>query len=231
MNLAALAEASEAAGLALRGALRLEAAEQVGPLASVRSVALFGFTGGRQWPAFTASPEAADGRPHPLDRWSRRVLTALAEPYGATALFPSDGPPYMPFQRWAQRAEPVAPSPLGLFIHPRYGLWHSYRGALAFGETWDIPAPEPEPSPCESCDGRPCLSACPVGAFAPEVYAVDACASWVGRAEGRRCAETGCLARHACPVGRDYAYGPEQASFYMRAFVAARGSKPAASRG
>ena len=222
MTLDALAEAAEAAGLALRGAFHLEPAEQVGSLALARSVVLFGFVGGRQWPAFAASPEAADGRPNPLDRWSRRLLTALAAPYGATAFFPSDGPPYMPFQRWAQRAEPVAPSPLGLLIHPSYGLWHSYRGALAFAQTLDLRAPERAPGPCESCDGRPCLSACPVGAFTPEGYDVGACAEWVGSAEGQRCAQAGCLARHACPVGRPYAYAPQQASFYMRAFIAAR---------
>jgi hypothetical protein len=136
----------------------------------------------------------------------------------------------MPFQRWAQRAEPVAPSPLGLLIHPRYGLWHSYRGALAFAQAFDVAAPKRAPSPCESCDGRPCLSACPVGAFTGDGYAVGDCASWVGSVAGRPCAETGCLARHACPVGRDYAYGPEQASFYMRAFVTARESKPPATR-
>jgi len=222
MNLAALTEAAEAEGLALRGAFNLEPAERVGPLASALSVTLFGFVGGRQWPAFAASAEAADGLPHPLDRWSRRLLTALAAPYGATALFPSDGPPYMPFQRWAQRAEPVAPSPLGLLIHPRYGLWHSYRGALAFAQALELGAREEMASPCESCEGRPCLSACPVGAFTSEGYDVDACAVWVGSAAGRLCAETGCLARHACPVGRSFAYGPEQAAFYMREFVAAR---------
>jgi hypothetical protein len=221
VNLAALTQAAEAAGLALRGAIRLDPEERVGPLAAARSVALFGFVGGRQWPAFAASPEAADGLAHPLDRWSRRVLSALGEPYGATALFPSDGPPYMPFQRWAQRAEPVAPSPLGLFIHPRYGLWHSYRGALAFAQALDGVDREPEASPCEACDDRPCLSACPVGAFTGAGYDVAACAAWV-QGEGRPCAQGGCLSRHACPVGRDYAYGPEQASFYMRAFVAAR---------
>ena len=37
------------------------------------------------------------------------------------------------------RAEAVAPSPLGILIHPDYGLWHAYRGALAFAERLALP--------------------------------------------------------------------------------------------
>ena len=50
---------------------------------------------------------------------------------GAAPIYPFGGPPYWPFQRWAQRAEAVFPSPLGILIHPEYGLWHAYRAALA----------------------------------------------------------------------------------------------------
>jgi hypothetical protein len=222
MTLAELTAAAEAAGLAYRGGFLLTAKERVGPLASLRSVALFGNVGARQWPAFAASPEAADGRPHPLDRWSRRVLGALAERFGAAALFPFDGSPYWPFQRWAQRAEPLSPSPLGLFIHPRYGLSHSYRGALGLAEPLELGAAEQAPNPCEACAARPCLSTCPVGAFSGGGYDVAACAAWL-KGAGQACMAGGCLARRACPVGPEYAQSPEQAAFHIRAFVAARG--------
>lgn len=222
MNLAGVGAAATAAGLALRGGLALTDEERVGPLAKARSLILLGFVGAEQWPAFAGSPEASDDAPHPLDRWSRRVVGALAESLGATALFPFDGPPYWPFQRWAQRAEPLHRSPLGMLIHPRYGLWHSFRGALAFAEPLDLPPPEPSPSPCASCDGRPCLSACPVGAFTDGGYDVAACAGWLRQRESGDCMGGGCLARRACPVGRAFAQPPETAAFYMRAFLAAR---------
>ncbi len=93
------------------------------------------------WDAFAASPEASDGLDHPLDRWSRRLIEALARELGGKALFPFGGPPFLPFQRWAERAEPVHSSPIGLLIHPDYGLWHSYRGALGFAEALDAPEP------------------------------------------------------------------------------------------
>ena len=214
--------AVEACGLSARGVVRLSAPERVGALREVRSLVLIGMIGARNWPAFAGSPEACDGAPHPLDRWSRRLIGALAERAGAVALFPFDGPPYWPFQAWARRAEPLFASPLGLLIHPIYGLWHSFRGALAF--EGDIEAAEAAPanSPCETCATRPCLSACPVGAFSSAGYDVAACASLLRQAGGDACRAGGCLARRACPIERDEAHAPEQASFHMRAFLAAR---------
>ena len=30
------------------------------------------------------------------------------------------------------RAEGLKPSPIGILMHPQFGLWHAYRGALLF---------------------------------------------------------------------------------------------------
>jgi ferredoxin len=214
--------AVERTGLVPRGALLLEDGERQGALAGIRTIVLAGMAGRRGWGAFAASPEAVDGLDHPLDRWSRRVIEALAADLAALALFPFRGPPYWPFQQWARRAEPVHPSPIGLLIHPVYGLWHSYRGALGFHEALDSPEPSAVPSPCESCSGRWCLKACPVGAFSAADYDVSACVGHLKTAAGADCMGFGCRARLACPVGAEHAYGPEQASFTMRAFLRAR---------
>jgi hypothetical protein len=211
------------AGLVPRGALSLTDDERAGELAEIRTIVLAGMAGREGWRAFAASPEASDGLADPLDRWSRRVTGALARELGGQALFPFGGPPFLPFQRWAQRAEPVHSSPIGLLIHPRYGLWHSYRGALGFHEALAISEPAAVPSPCESCSGRWCLSACPVGAFSPGAYDVAACAGYLKSAAGRDCMAGGCQARRACPVGVEHAYGPEQASLIMRAFLRGQG--------
>ena len=151
------------------------------------------------WAAFRAAGPAGD---HPLDRWSRMVLDEFA----GRALLPGDGPPWLPFQRWAQAADAVYPSPIGILIHPEFGLWHGYRGALAFAEALPTPARDPRPSPCESCADRPCLSTCPVNAFGSEGYDVPACTGHLADPAGADCLETGCRARRACPVGRDYHY-------------------------
>ena len=218
-HLAHVSAAIAETGLVPRGALRLDESERRGALAGVRTIVLAGMVGCEGWGAFAASPETRDGLADPLDRFSRRVIGALAQALGGAALFPFGGPPWLPFQQWARRAEPVHASPLGLLIHPRYGLWHSYRGALGFSEALAIPEPEADPSPCDSCLGRWCLNACPVGAFSPDAYDVAACAAHLCSAAGADCMGLGCRARRACPVGAEHAYGPDQASFLMRAFL------------
>jgi hypothetical protein len=218
--LAAIRTAIEAAGLAWRGAFHPEPGDGV-PVAC-GTLVLLGFVGHAQWPGFERSAEAADGAPDPLDRWSRRVVRALAAALGGSALFPFGGPPFLPFHLWARRAEPVFTSPLGLLIHPVHGLWHSYRGAIAFAERLDLPATRDPGSPCDSCAGRPCLSACPVGAFTGTLYRVGECVAHLRTAAGTDCLSGGCLARRACPIGEESRYGDAEAAFHMRSFLAAQ---------
>ncbi|MGR3313773.1 hypothetical protein [Roseovarius indicus] len=167
------------------------------------------------WPAFTASPEYRDDTPHPLDRWSLRVITGMAERLGATPFFPFGGPPYQPFIAWAKASGRAHSSPVGLLVHDTAGLMISYRGALGFAER--IEAPAPPPNPCETCQTRPCLTACPVDAFASGSYDVAACKTDLER-PGNDCMTRGCAVRRACPVSRDYGRLEAQSSFHMRAF-------------
>jgi hypothetical protein len=210
-------------GLAPRGALLVEESERARELEGVRTIVLAGVVGREGWDAFAASPEASDGLDDPLDRWSLRVIEAIAREFGGKALFPFGGPPFLPFQRWAQRAESVHSSPIGLLIHPYYGLWHSYRGALGLREGLAVPERPALASPCESCTGRWCLKTCPVSAFSEVAYDVAACAGYLKSAAGADCLGAGCQARRACPVGADHAYGPEQAKFLMAAFLHGQG--------
>ncbi len=184
------------------------------------TVVLLGVVGGSCWEAFQAAEESRQ-LPVPLDRWSRRIVTGLAAELGADALFPFGGPPFLPFMRWARRAEAVHPSPIGPLIHPDYGLWHAYRGALVFAESIDLPAADERPSPCDTCADKPCLTTCPVAAFSQGGYDVPACIGHIAGDRGGDCLGGGCLARRACPVGVAYQYRRAQMSFHMRAFLAA----------
>ncbi len=224
MEIATLAAALGAHGLILRGGFEPRAGDAVPPLDGgrpARTLMMVGNAGPEMWQAFAASPEY-DGAPDPLNRWSERIIGAVAAEAGARALFPFGGPPYLPFVAWAKRAEPVAESPLGILIHPDYGLWHAYRGALAFAEALELPPRAERPRPCDTCVERPCLSACPVGAFSAQGYDVSACTDHISAPEGTDCMENACQARRACPVGRDYLYAPAQAGFHMRHFLKAR---------
>lgn len=218
----ALEAAVRDAGLAPRGVVRLTPGDGVPPLADGRpavALMLVGWRGRAGWAGFAASPERRDGSRDPLDRWSRRVIGGVATAQGALALFPFDGPPWWPFQRWGRRAEGLAASPLGLLVDAEVGLWHGWRGALAVAEDLG-PEAVPQVSPCADCAGRPCLSACPVDAFTGEAYATDRCRSHLEGHAGGLCRTDGCRARDACPVGRAHRYAPDQIRFLMNAFRA-----------
>lgn len=211
-------------GLFVRGVATISAAEidEYGLDPELNRLALIGNIGSSYWDDFSASPEFADGRPDPLDRWSRRIAEVVAAEFELRALYPFEGPPYFPFQRWANRAEGLAASPLGVLIHPEYGVWHSYRFALLAREidtAWRAPEGE---SPCLTCVDQPCLRRCPVEAYSTTGFAVDTCAGYLADTPDASCREAGCEARHACPVAPQHAYRPAQSVFHLRAFLDAR---------
>lgn len=183
------------------------------------TLVLIGADGGAMWRAFSAAPEAADGAPDPLDRWSRRVIGAVAAGIGARAVFPFDGPPWPPFVRWAARGEGSRPSPVAMPVSPTRGLWASYRGALALAERLELPA-APAGAPCPACPA-PCLAACPVDAFAGGRYDVAACTAHVASRAGTAC-RSGCLVRRSCPAGTGAEPPAAQRRFHMTAFLAAQ---------
>ena len=187
-----------------------------------QSVLLIGHAGSSIWPQFTNW--LAQQIPPPensLDAWSNTIITAAAAGVGGRAVFPSDRP-YLPFQQWATEAEGLRPSPLCILIHPVYGLWHAYRGAILLTDSALNEPLEKLSHPCDTCVEKPCLSACPVEAFSDGGYDVAACRSHLKTEAGQTCKTGGCLARLTCPIGREYTYEPEQMRFHMQAFAPAK---------
>lgn len=218
-----LAGRLEAFGLHLRGSARLRDDEikryEFDPARP--EIALVGNIGSSYWPVFSDSPEFHDGEDHPLDRWSRRVAASIAGEFDLVPVFPFDGPPYLPFVQWAQRAEALSASPIGVLMHPGYGLWHSYRFAL-LGNGFPAEAAAETDSPCLTCADKPCLQRCPVDAFDGNGYDVPACSAYLRATPLAECHALGCLARFACPVATELRYLPEQGRFHLQAFLAAR---------
>ncbi|MEM9764059.1 MAG: ferredoxin [Pseudomonadota bacterium] len=214
-----VAEVLCADGLAVTGWLALgNAVPSDGLAPGVQALALIGPDGPAMWAAFTAAPEFADGRAHPMDRWSWRVIGDAAALLEADAVFPTDGPPYPPFLSWAMRAEAAAPSPLGMVATPARGLMASWRGALAFRAVPDaMPAAVmgSERPVCAAC-AQPCATACPAGAFQSAGYDADACRAFLDTPEGAVCTAAGCLARRACPAS--LSLSAAQQAFHLAAF-------------
>ncbi len=202
-------------GLVLRGGFTFEPHEG----APARSVLLVGNVGGAYWSHFsrwraTQPPDIPD----PLDRWSRLAIGQVAQQFAARVVMPNDRP-FAPFQQWAMRAEALRPSPLGILMHPRYGLWHAYRGAMLFDVEILIHRDENPIHPCDACIGKPCMNSCPVDAHSLHGFAYRTCIAHVRSQAGRQCIDDGCRARNACPVGRKHAYPPEVQAFHQQAFA------------
>jgi len=227
MDYQQVVDAVEKTGLAVRGGFRPLGPEEEkeipqGTGTGGKTVILVGNAGPAMWSAFAAAvPEIQrQEADNPLDDWTRVVVDAVAAELQCRALYPFDGPDYLPFQRWALRAGNVFASPIGPLIHPKYGLWHAYRGALVFNGRLDLPEPPGLPSPCVTCQDKPCLAACPAGAFpAPGNYDVAACVGHLGSEAGEPCMSGGCLARRACPVGTEFTYPARHARFHMQRFL------------
>jgi hypothetical protein len=217
-----MAAALAAHGLILRGGFSFvpdEAAPAGLSGEPAKSLLLVGQAGAAPWPHFLKWRERQPaGLRNPLDTWARQVIGDVARRFGARAVSPSDRP-YLPFQRWAMRAEGLKASPLGILMHPQYGLWHAYRGALLFDVEVSVEPPRQAIHLCDLCAGKPCLTSCPVDAYDGSSFNHAACLAHVRGERGGRCRNDGCLDRNACPYGTEYRYPQDEQAFHMAAFA------------
>ena len=181
-----------------------------------QSLILLGPDGDSFWPLFKAATEYLDGKPDPVDRWSTRVVSALAQEFGGTALFPFGQTPPLPFIGWALKTGQSFVSRANLLIHAEAGLWVSYRGALALPYVTDIPAPAA--NPCDTCTDQPCLTACPPRALTEHGYDIPACHAYLNSKPGQSCMTKGCAVRAACPVSQNHGRPHEQSAHHMSYF-------------
>ena len=166
------------------------------------------------WTHFINSPEYTDGQKDPIDRYSKRVIEKLAD--GAAVSFPSDGPPYAPFIAWAIGSGRFWQSPTGMMVHDVAGLMISIRGAIHINGQL---AHKAAASPCDSCQGQPCVSACPVTALGADIaYDVPKCKAYLDTQDGDDCMSNGCAVRRACPISQSFDRPNAQSAFHMQAF-------------
>lgn len=207
-------------GLFVRGAFHPAPEDGVRALADGRAaetVVLVGNAGKALWTAFRRDIPTIAGK-DPLDTWVDAHLERAASALDAEIVF-ATRKPWPPIQRWAMKAGGVHRSPIGILIHPEFGLWHVYRGALLFARKLALPSAPASESPCDTCAKKPCLTACPADAFQPDRFDMLACVGHVESPKGKACTTGGCLARRACPVGRPHAYVAEEGAFHMAAVV------------
>ncbi|MCH9852323.1 MAG: hypothetical protein K0U45_02345 [Alphaproteobacteria bacterium] len=192
--------------------------------------------GGGFWQKFTdAMPDAMFGKAataHPFDDYSKSVLHKITQPYGANYYHPSDRP-YLPFQQYCMMLNDVYAmplfhrSPLGILFHQHYGLWYGLRGLLALSNIGDkeIVAWQDAVKPlaiadgvrhndCANCQNQPCVASCPAMAVRSDFFDVEKCCDYI--VETLNHCTNSCVARGACPYGRQHRYPSEKLTYLMR---------------
>ena len=106
-----------------------------------------------------------------------------------------------------------APSPLGMGMHQKYGLWSAYRAVW-----WlDIDVPKSfltkASDVCVSCQTQDCVSACPAEAITlAKNPNLSSCADY--RLQGESLCASTCLSRMACPQASEHRYTDTQMAYH-----------------
>ncbi len=188
--------------------------ERAGETGRYTRLVLLGHGGRRLWQVLHQINPGLSG-PDPIDRFSQAQVARFVTDYldGADyrLLYPGDTP--VPLGRLGELAGWCRPSPLGLGIHPTFGLWFAYRAAFLIAAPLPSVVTSPEPVPCATCHDRPCIAACPAGAvFAPAGFDVAACSTF--RLQPASPCAGRCLARLACPAAPEHRYGDDQIAYH-----------------
>lgn len=174
---------------------------------SYRQLILIGHAGRALWEAVKAFGLASanpidDFTVRAVEAWASRSLVGLRW----ERPFPGEAP--LPLQRLGQLAGWHHPSPFMVGVNWAWGPWFAYRAVLLADSRFQPTPPVPGDSPCDACAERPCVLRCVGGALAQGAYDAERCGDY--RAQpGSRCEAT-CLARLACPVGREHRYEERQ---------------------
>lgn len=188
---------------------------------------MIGHGGGLMWRRLSEQGLEGDD---PVDEFSVRLARRFVdEGLGGCdfrVLYP--GPLPIPLQQLGTIAGWHHDSPLGVGVNRKYGPWFGYRAVLLVQAEIPLFRDQVGPSPCDYCQDKPCISACP-----PRALSVDgppdlvACIAQRVSA-GSRCAFA-CHARAACPAGSAHRYGEDQTRYFygkslesIRAYLAGR---------
>ncbi len=152
----------------------------------------------------------------PVDFFSQKIAEQLVSDYWGAApiewLYPGNA--VISLQQLGKLAGWHHDSPMGLGIHPEYGLWFAYRALFLIEAALPLTVQRQNHSPCESCFVKSCLSSCPAGALnSSEVIDIDCCGEY--RLQNDSSCNDRCLAREACPVAIQSQYDREQISYHF----------------
>ena len=152
----------------------------------------------------------------PIDNFSTLISLQFLTMFLDTEayyLYPSDLP--IPLGRIGHRAGWSFQSPMGISIHPEFGTWFAYRTMFLLKDHVAQSDSAPFEHPCNSCEDKPCISACPSGAVG-EIgqFGMDDCSLY--RIKDQSPCSFTCISRTRCPVGAEFQYLPEQLEYFYK---------------
>lgn len=190
-----------------------------------KSLLVIGSAGAHLWQKM---PSSYLKRENPVDEYSaeliENLMSQLIPGEEWSLLYPAKSAeaPMPNLQRLGRLAGWHNDSPLGNGISQVYGLWFAYRAVVALSKPLAPSVRQIGESPCVSCSGTPCISACPAAALSVgNVPNLESCVQYRTTVESP-CAEN-CLARVSCPVGAEWRYTDDQINyFYGRSLLSLR---------
>lgn len=187
--------------------LRAEIRRRFDPAEEFRQLILIGHGGKRMW-EMVMRWVAAEGivTNDPIDEFSKARMHDFLAAYQHRLIYPSTDS--IGLQALGKLAGWHHASPFMVGINARWGSWYAYRALALADSDFPLTVPQDQPSPCITCDGKPCLAACPAGAVTAEAFSLGKCIAWRRQSQSP-CRET-CLSRLACPIAREHRYTPEQ---------------------
>lgn len=188
-----------------------------------RSIVVIGNGGADFWRAFRAHAAAHPGwlqRRDPLDDFTRLIIEQeIVSPIQGRArrciaVYPFGDGPTLNFMQLAMLAGLAGPSIIGVVVHPRFGPWIAFRGALLVDCEIDHPGDAMGFDPCPTCSSRSCISACPAAAVSfPAGWDIPKCLAH--RVEAHPdCAER-CHARVACVLSPEWRYPNDELAYHQ----------------
>lgn len=201
---------------------------KLGAQARDRQLILLGHGGRALWEAMQAAAPTRSN--DPIDDYTRvavnRCLQRILPPHAYRFLYP--GNISIGLQQLGELAGWHHPSPFAIGIDAEWGSWFAYRALVLADSDFPLTPRVDRSNPCVICEHQACISACP-GKAAGRPFQLAACIDQ--RLQTASACAQDCLARQACPVGRQHAYDAAQmAHSYSRSLAMIREWRQATGR-
>ena len=187
--------------------IRQTLGQYITDLPAYQQLLLVGHGGRRLWECVQASDTTSA---HPIDSYTVHTLQQHFSRHLPKLrfrfIYPGEQP--LGLQQLGALAGWHQPSLLRIGIDREWGSWSAYRAVVLCDSDFAPTKRVDRDNPCDHCAEQACIQHCPAAAVSREALALERCLE-ARLAESSPCQYT-CLARCACPVGKQHQYETAQ---------------------